>query len=87
MENAQLDLNIEPNHHVNVYYKNEFEIESLSGFLPTLLLIGVTVYFFRKTASSMGGKSGGIFGVGQSTAKLVNPNEINVRFKYVTCLM
>lgn len=81
LENVQLDMNIEPSNHVNVFYKNEFEPENLSGFLPTLLLIGVTLYMLRRTASSLGGKTGGIFGVGQSTAKLVNPSEINVRFK------
>lgn len=84
MENAQLDMGIEPANFVNVYYKNEFEPEQLSGVLPTLLLIGFTVYMFRKGASSLGGKGGGgFFGVGQSTAKMVNPSEIDVRFKYV----
>lgn len=83
LENAQLDMGIEPANFVNVYYKNEFEPEQLSGVLPTLLLIGFTVYMFRKGASSLGGKGGGgFFGVGQSTAKLVNPSEIDVRFKY-----
>lgn len=84
LENAQLDMGIEPANFVSVYYKNEFEPEHLSGVVPTLLIIGFTVYMFRKGASSLGGKGGGgFFGVGQSTAKLVNPSEIDVRFKYV----
>lgn len=66
-------------------YKNEFELASLSGFLPTLLIIGVTWFMFRKSASMMmggKGKGGGLFGgVMQSTAKLINPSEIDVRFK------
>ena len=29
-----------------------------------------------------GRKGGGIFGMGESTAKLINPSEIGVKFKY-----
>lgn len=40
----------------------------------------------RRSADIMGGRGGrkgGIFGVMESTAKLINSNEIGVRFKYV----
>ncbi|XP_031641173.1 AFG3-like protein spg-7 [Contarinia nasturtii] len=84
LENVQLDLNIDPNNYVNVLYKNQFEMESLSGLIPTLLIIGSFLYMMRKSSSLMGGKGGGLFGgVMQSTAKLVNPSEISVRFKDV----
>lgn len=84
LENVQLDLNIDPNNHVNVIYRNQFEVENLAGFIPTLLIIGTFIYMMRKSASMMGGKGGGLFGgVMQSTAKLINPSEIQVRFKWV----
>lgn len=81
-----MDLEIEPSKHIPVLYRNEFELSSLSGFLPTLLVIGFLLFMMRKSASMMGmggkGKSGGLFGtVMNSTAKLINPNEIDVRFK------
>lgn len=40
LENAQMEMNIEPPNYVPVIYKNEIEAASLSGFLPTLLIIG-----------------------------------------------
>lgn len=84
LENVQLDHNIDPSNFVNVIYKNQLEPDSLSGFIPTLLIIGVFIYMMRKSASMMSGKGGGLFGgVMQSTAKLVNPSEIKVRFKLV----
>ena len=30
-----------------------------------------------------GRKGGGIFGMGESTAKLINPSDIGVKFKYL----
>lgn len=58
------------------------EPASFSGLIPTLLIIGAFFYMMRKSASMIGGKGGGLFGgVNQSTAKLINPSEIQVRFK------
>lgn len=82
LENAQLDMNIDPSNYVNVIYKNQFEPENLSGLIPTLIIVGAFLFMMRKSASMMGGKGGGLFGrVMQSTAKLINPSEIQVRFK------
>lgn len=82
LENVQLDLNIDPSNHVNLIYRNQFEPESLSGLIPTILIIGTFIFMMRKSASIMGGKGRGLFGgVMQSTAKLINPSEIQVRFK------
>lgn len=85
LENAQADFNIEPVNYIPVIYKTEIEAASLSGLLPTLLIIGFLIYMMRRSAGMMGGgsgrKGGGLFGgVMQSTAKLINPNEIGVRF-------
>lgn len=88
MENAQADLNIESINYVPVIYKTEIEAASLTGLLPTLLIIGFLIYMMRRSADMMGGgrgrKGGGLFGgVMQSTAKLTNPSEIGVKFRYV----
>lgn len=85
LENAQADLNIEAVNYVPVIYKSEIEAANLTGLLPTLLIIGFLIYMMRRSSEMMGGgrgrKGGGLFGgVMQSTAKLINPNEIGVKF-------
>lgn len=85
LENAQADLNIEPVNYIPVIYKSEIEAASLTGLLPTLLIIGFLIYMMRRSADMMGGgrgrKGGGLFGgVMQSTAKFINPSEIGVKF-------
>lgn len=85
LEHAQAELNIEPVNYLPVIYKTEIEAASLTGLLPTLLIIGFLIYMMRRSADMMGGgrgrKGGGLFGgVMQSTAKLINPNEIGVKF-------
>lgn len=85
LENAQVEQGVEPVNFVPVIYRTEVEASSLTGLLPTLLIIGFLVYMMRRSADMMGGKGrkgGGLFGgVMQSTAKLINSNEIGVRFK------
>ena len=84
LENIQLELNIEPSNFIPVVYRNEFEASHLLGALPTLVIIGLIVYSLRKTSGFMSGagskRSGGLFGMGSSTAKIINPNEIGVKF-------
>lgn len=83
LENVQLELGFESSANVPVYYKSELEASALTGVIPTLLIILVMVYMMRRMGGMMGGKKGGgLFGsVMQSTAKLVNPSQIEVRFK------
>lgn len=88
LENAQTDMNVEPVNFVPVIYRSEIEAASLTGILPTLLIIGFLIYMMRRSSEMMGGrggrKGGGLFGgVMQSTAKLINANEITVGFKDV----
>ncbi|XP_034656543.1 AFG3-like protein 2 isoform X1 [Drosophila subobscura] len=88
LETAQTEQGTESINFVPVIYRNEVEASSLTGLLPTLLIIGFLVYMMRKSADMMGGargrKGGGLFGgVMQSTAKLTNPTEIGVGFKDV----
>lgn len=79
-------MNLEPPNFVPVIYKNEIEAASLSGMLPTILVIAFLIYMMRRSAEMMGGKrgrkGGGLFGgVMESTAKLINSNEIGVKFR------
>ncbi|XP_013116732.1 AFG3-like protein 2 [Stomoxys calcitrans] len=87
LENAQIEQGVEPVNFVPVIYRTEVEASSLTGLLPTLLIIGFLVYMMRRSADMMGGKGrkgGGLFGgVMQSTAKLINSSDIGVRFKDV----
>ncbi|XP_014364273.2 AFG3-like protein 2 [Papilio machaon] len=87
LENAQIELNVDPPNFVPVIYKTEVEAASLTGMLPTLLIIGFLIYMMRRSANMMGGagrKGGGLFGgVMESTAKLINPTDIGVKFKDV----
>ncbi|CAG7823745.1 unnamed protein product [Allacma fusca] len=88
LENSQMEMNFEAANYVPVIYKNEIEASSLTGFLPTLLIIGFLIYMMRKSAGMMGGRGGrrggGLFGgVMESTAKLINSSDIGVRFKDV----
>jgi AFG3 family protein len=87
LENAQIEMSIEPPNFVPVVYKSEIDSSTLTGFLPTLITIGFLIFIMRRSASMMGGGSrrggrGGLFGgVMETTAKLINPSEIKVQFK------
>merc|ERR1712142_92972 len=69
------------------------ESSQIFSALPTLLLLGFLVWSSRRMGSMMGGggapgsgkrKGGGLFGgMMQSTAKVIDPAEINVAFKDV----
>jgi len=91
LENAQVELGVEASRGVPVIYKSEIEIGNVVSFLPTLLLIGFLVWSFKRAGSMMSGMggrggrgAGGMFGgMMQSTAKVINPSEINVAFKDV----
>ncbi|KOB76311.1 AFG3-like protein 2 [Operophtera brumata] len=87
LENSQVEMSIEPPNFVPVIYKTEVEASSLTGMLPTLLIIGFLIYMMRRSADMMGRggkKGGGLFGgVMESTAKLINPTDIGVKFQDV----
>ncbi|XP_076335352.1 AFG3 like matrix AAA peptidase subunit 2 [Tachypleus tridentatus] len=87
LENVQLEMNIEPSNFVPVVYKTEMDGSSLVSLLPTILLFGFLFWTMRRTSGLMGGggarRGGGIFGMGETTAKLINPTEIEVKFRDV----
>jgi cell division protease FtsH len=53
------------------------------SWLPTLLLIGVWVYFMTRSSGGAGGSPSKMFGFGKSKAKMIMPNDIKVRMKDV----
>ncbi|KAF7491995.1 AFG3-like protein 2 [Sarcoptes scabiei] len=85
LENILLDMNVEPSNFTPVIYKNEIESSNIVSFLPTALIIGLILWSMRRASNVMGSarKGGGIFGIGESTAKLINPKDIPVKFKDV----
>lgn len=86
-ENAQLELNLDPEHYIPVIYKAEIDLTTVATYLPQMLIWGFLIFALRKsfgTMSGKGGRKGGLFGsVMESTAKLINSKDIGVRFKDV----
>ncbi|XP_078044180.1 AFG3 like matrix AAA peptidase subunit 2 [Augochlora pura] len=86
LENAQIEMNVEPQNYLLVVYKDELEMHHVMKFLPQIIMWGFLLLVLRKSMQSFGGggKRGGIFGsVMESTAKLINSKDIDVRFKDV----
>merc|ERR1719204_1169634 len=92
LESVEQELGIDPSRAVPVLYKSQLEMSNFFSILPTLLLIGFLVFSMRRAGSLMGGlggpgkggKGGGLFGgMMQSTAKIIDPAEINVAFRDV----
>lgn len=72
-----------PNFSLNNNYF--FYRSNILSILPNLLFLAFLVWTFRKTTGFIGRAKGGrgIFGVGETTAKLTNPADIGVTFRYV----
>lgn len=54
LENAQLDLQMDPSQFVPVTYTTAIEASQVVGALPSLLLLGGLIYFLMKGRSMMG---------------------------------
>ncbi|XP_062500764.1 AFG3-like protein 2 [Corticium candelabrum] len=81
LEAAQKELNIDSASYLPVTYVREMEwLKELSKLTPSLLLIGAFIFLSRRVSSSVRGP-GGIFGIGQSTAKFIN-KETNIKTKF-----
>lgn len=85
LENIQLENGTEPANFIPVVYRSEIDGANVLSFLPTILIIGLILWSMRRASNVMGGsrKGGGIFGMGESTAKLINPKDIAVKFSDV----
>ena len=55
----------------------------LISWFPTLLLIGVWIFFMRQMGGGSGGGKANPLGFGRSKAQMISPEDIKVRFKDV----
>ncbi|XP_034232675.1 AFG3-like protein 2 [Thrips palmi] len=84
LENAQVEMNLDPQHYVPVVYTSEVEVLRIVQALPTLLMIGFIFVLYRKSMGMMSQGGRGLFNsVTNTKAKLVNPKDIGVQFKDV----
>ncbi|GCB68636.1 hypothetical protein scyTo_0010429 [Scyliorhinus torazame] len=84
LENVQQEIGIEPANRAAVVYNTESDGSFMLSMFPTLLLIGFLLYTLRRgsMAAGRGGRSGGLFSVGETTAKILK-DEIDIKFKDV----
>ncbi|XP_048461603.1 AFG3-like protein 2 isoform X2 [Rhincodon typus] len=84
LENVQQEIGIEPANRAAVVYNTESDGSFMLSIFPTLLLIGFLLYTLRRgsMAAGRGGRSGGLFSVGETTAKMLK-DDIDVKFKDV----
>ncbi|XP_043837733.1 AFG3-like protein 1 [Dromiciops gliroides] len=81
LESAQWELGIEAANQAAVIYTTESDGSFLKSLIPTLLLIGIFLYALRRgpMGAGRGGRGGGLFSVGETTARILK-NNIDVRF-------
>ncbi|XP_030408581.1 AFG3-like protein 2 isoform X2 [Gopherus evgoodei] len=85
LETAQLEFGIEGENRLPVVYSAESDGSFLLSMLPTVLIVGFLLYTLRRGPAGMGrtGRGmGGLFSVGETTAKVLK-DEIDVKFKDV----
>lgn len=89
MEQIQNQMNIDMLNRIPILYKEDMSID-IGKIVSFIFTIGMLYFMFTLTKSAMGqfgvgkgGKGRGIFGMIESTAKLINPKEIDVKFKDV----
>nr|XP_056718386.1 AFG3-like protein 1 [Euleptes europaea] len=84
LETAQLELGIDSSHQVSVVYSTESDGSFLLSMVPALLLVGFLLFTLRRgpIGGGRGGRGGGIFSVGETTAKILKEN-VDVRFRDV----
>lgn len=86
LENAEMDLNIEPEHYIPLTYKTEVEPATVLTYLPQVALLALFIVSLRRSMEAMSGKGrrGGLFGgLMETTAKFINSKDIGVQFKDV----
>ncbi|XP_043395835.1 AFG3-like protein 2 isoform X3 [Chelonia mydas] len=85
LETAQQEFGIEGENRLPVVYSAESDGSFLLSMLPTVLIVGFLLYTLRRGPAGMGrtGRGmGGLFSVGETTAKVLK-DEIDVKFKDV----
>lgn len=81
LESAQWELGVEPTNQAAVVYTTESDGSLLRSLVPTLVLVGILLYAMKRgpMGTGRGGRGGGLFSVGETTAKILK-NNIDVRF-------
>ncbi|XP_036614979.1 AFG3-like protein 2 [Trichosurus vulpecula] len=85
LETLQQELGIEGENRLPVVYITESDGSFLLSMFPTVLIIGFLLYTLRRGPAGMGrtGRGmGGLFSVGETTAKILK-DEMDVKFKDV----
>ncbi|GCB60192.1 hypothetical protein scyTo_0012691 [Scyliorhinus torazame] len=85
LETAQQEQGIEGENKIPVVYSTESDGSFLLSMLPTILIIGFLLFTLRRGAAGVGRSGrgmGGLFSVGETTAKVLK-DEIDVKFKDV----
>ncbi|KAM9302024.1 mitochondrial inner membrane m-AAA protease component AFG3L1-like [Gastrophryne carolinensis] len=84
LELVQQDMGIDPTGRVAVVYSNESDGSFLMNLIPSLLILAYLVYSLRRgfMGSARGGRGSGIFGIGETTAKMLK-GDIEVKFRDV----
>uniref|UniRef100_A0A8D0HA35 AFG3 like matrix AAA peptidase subunit 2 n=1 Tax=Sphenodon punctatus TaxID=8508 RepID=A0A8D0HA35_SPHPU len=85
LETVQQELEIENENRLPVVYSAESDGTLFRSMLPTILTVGFVLYLFRRGSAGAGrtGRGmGGLFSVGETTAKVLK-DEIDVKFKDV----
>ncbi|KAK6629065.1 AFG3-like protein 2 [Polyplax serrata] len=87
LESTQQSLEMAPSDYVPVLYKTGLDSSMIINSLPTIMVLLFILFTLKRSADMLGRrgrKKGGLFGsMMESTAKLINSNEIGVRFKDV----
>uniref|UniRef100_A0A6G1SJT2 AFG3-like protein 2 n=1 Tax=Aceria tosichella TaxID=561515 RepID=A0A6G1SJT2_9ACAR len=85
LEAIQREMGREAQEMVPVIYKSEFDFGSYASLLPTVAVFAFLLYGMSRMGGLPGGAGGrkGIFGMSSSPAKIINPADINVKFKDV----
>ncbi|XP_076149554.1 mitochondrial inner membrane m-AAA protease component AFG3L2 [Alosa pseudoharengus] len=85
LETAQIEMGIEGENRLPVVYSTESDGSFLLSMLPTVLIIGFLLFMLRRGPAGAGrpGRGmGGLFSVGETTAKVLR-DEIDIKFKDV----
>jgi len=84
LEQVQLEAGVELKNFVPTFYRSEIELASFTPYILPLLLLAFMMRGMRGMMPGGGrGGAGGLFGVSNTTAKVVNPQDIKVKFNDV----
>lgn len=83
IDEVQDKMNVDPLNRIPILYKEHTQI-NVGSILSALFTLGLMYFLFKNLGGGLGkGKGKGLFGIAESTAKLINPKEIEVKFKDV----